>query len=58
MEPSSRQSAALWQSRKMKTILYQVGYRHAERHFVAMLGAESGPLPRAADHFYRRFGGL
>jgi phenylacetic acid degradation operon negative regulatory protein len=37
---------------------YRLSYRHAERHLVATLEAESGQLPRAADYFYRRFGGL
>ena len=37
---------------------YRLSYRCAERHLVATLEGERGALPRAADYFYRRFGGL
>jgi phenylacetic acid degradation operon negative regulatory protein len=37
---------------------YRATHRQAERHLVATLESERGPLPPAAAYFYQRFGGL
>ena len=37
---------------------YRLTHRAAERHLMATLEAESGPLPPAGADFHRRFGGL
>jgi phenylacetic acid degradation operon negative regulatory protein len=37
---------------------YRLTHRCAEQHLAATLAPDGGPLPPAADYFYRRFGGL
>lgn len=37
---------------------YRLTHRCAEQHLAATLALDGGPLPPAADYFYRRFGGL
>ena len=45
-------------ARELCRDIYQMCWTNAERHLMAMLETADGPLPRAAESFHARFGGI
>ncbi|NMF88244.1 phenylacetic acid degradation operon negative regulatory protein PaaX [Aromatoleum petrolei] len=45
-------------ARALSRAIYQITWRHAQQHLMAVCETPTGPLPAAAPYYYKRFGGL
>lgn len=45
-------------ARALSRAIYQITWRHAQQHLMAVCETPNGALPAAAPYYYKRFGGL
>ncbi|NMG44262.1 phenylacetic acid degradation operon negative regulatory protein PaaX [Aromatoleum toluvorans] len=45
-------------ARALSRAIYQITWRHAQQHLMAVCETPNGTLPAAAPYYYKRFGGL